>query len=348
MREGESRSRLRLVVTTLIVVSISLITLDIRNVGVVESAKSNVADGLGTTDGFFSHLTSPFRNMWHGLTEYDDLKEENGKLRSDLQREQAKGRSELVAGTQLAQLAAMQQVRAGVTYDTVIARRTHGVGSNWDADTIYIDRGRSAGLKVGMPVVVGAPPSTTGALTYPAQLVGVIKIVRENGSVVRLISDPTLRFSVRLVQSNQRGVGHGTGVEGERIRPWLIDVGIDIDAAVPAGDVVVTSGLEDSRFPPDLPVGQVESRRTVDAENRQELSVEPWVNVGELDYVAVLKWTPEELSTGSPPPTTAAPATTTSTTAPSDGLLTPCETTPGATTGGSSTGGATSTATTVP
>lgn len=325
MREGASRSRLRVIAGTLVLLSITLITLDIKGVGPVESLKRDIGDGLTGTDSFFSHLTSPIRNAWHGMGEYDNLKEDNAKLRDELERLKSAGTSEQIAGEKLAELAQIEAINAALPYETVVARRTTGNGSNFADDSLYIDRGVSSGLSEGMPVVIGAANIPGDAAMFPAQLVGRVEFVYEHKAMVRLISYPSLNFGVRLIQSGQIAVGHGGGSDATSMSPWIIDVGVDIDSGieVPNGDIVVTASSSDFPiFPPDLPVGKVARKRRVDAENRQVLEVDPWVDLFKAEYFDVILWTPNSLDAGIAPPTTEPEPT--STTA-DDGLLDPGE-----------------------
>lgn len=322
MRESDDRSRNRVVIVSLVLLAVTLITLDLRNVAVVEDFKSSIADGGNSTDSFFSRLTSPVRNMWHGVREYDDLKQENAELKAEVEALKGSARSEQIVAEQLSELAELQQLAAGLHYKTTTARRTYGTGSNWATDSFYIDKGRSSGLKVGNPVVIGAPEAPADVVDYPVQLIGVIGTVQENKSVVRLISDPRMRFSVKLIQSGVSAVGRGQGSDGSTIRPWLIETGVDKDVQVPNGDIVVTSGIELSAFPTGLPVGQVVSSDILEAENRQKLDVRPWVDFNSVDFVKILDWTPEALDDGvAPETTTTAPPTTQA----DDGLMDPGE-----------------------
>lgn len=334
MREGEGRRKLRVTAGSLVLLAVTLITLDIRNADVVETFKSDVGDGLTGTDSFFSRLTSPIRNAWHGIGEYDELKERNAKLTAEVEALRSLAVTEQIAGEKLVELAELDQLVVGIPYDMVRARKTAGSGSNFDDDTMYIDKGKSSGLVEGMPVVIGAPDVPKESVAYPAQLVGSVEVVYQNKAMVRLISYPSMTFGVRLIQSKQIAVGHGGGSDDGTFRPWIIDVGLDLTAEVPQGDIAVTSSASEyPNFPPDIPVGKVTRKRLIDAENRQVLDVEPWVDIAKAEYVKVIVWTPKRLDEGEPPPTTAA---TTTTLAPDDGLLDPGESSAGTGTAGSS------------
>lgn len=308
----------------LVLAAITFITLDYRNVAVVENFKSSAGEALSSSDGFLSSLTSPFRNMWHGFREYDKVLAERDKLKEKVQELEARDVSEQVAGKQLAELQQLDSLTSTMDYPTIAARVRSSGTSNWDNDTVYLDKGSASGIGKGMPVIVGAPKAPADSVRFPAQLVGIVDKVFQNRSAVRLISDPSLNFSVKLVQSGERGTGHGAGSEGFTYRPWRIEWGIDIDAKVPQGDIVVTSGEQDSRFPADLPVGKVTRSTPVDISGIQQLEVEPFVKLNDFSYVRVLKWT-NTIAENATPRGEASDVSTTSTTAQSDGLMDPGE-----------------------
>ena len=278
MASMDRRTRLRLTISVVVLASVTLITLDARDVGVVETAKSTMGDGLTGGDGALGTLTRPFRNMWHGVSEYDELKEENGKLREKLAAQENQGRDEALASRKLAELADLVGITFTSDYDTVVARRTSGPNSNWDSNTAYLDVGRADGVTEGMPVV-----NADG-------LLGQVEKAYETRSQIRLITEVDLRFSVRIGDQGLPGVGHGVGSFD---RPWVIDSAVDLGADVSLGQQVVTSGVADSRFPGDLPVGTIGRIQADDARKLTRLDVNLAADFATFDFVEVIKWTPD-------------------------------------------------------
>lgn len=274
----DRRTRLRLTISVVVLASITLITLDGRDVGVIESAKSTMGDALTGGDGALGTLTRPFRNMWHGVSEYDELKEENGKLREELAAQENQGRDEALASAKLTELADLVGVTFTSEYETVVARRTSGPNSNWDSNTAYLDVGRADGVTAGMPVV-----NADG-------LIGQVEKAFETRSQIRLITEVDLRFSVRIGDQGLPGVGHGVGSFD---RPWVIDSAVDLGADVSLGQQVVTSGVADSRFPGDIPVGTIGRIQADDARKLTRLDVNLAADFATFDFVQVIKWTPD-------------------------------------------------------
>ena len=141
--------------------------------------------------------------------------------------------------------------------------------------TIEIDRGIPDGLKKGMPVVTGAG------------LVGKVVAVSRERATVLLLTDPSFNVGIRLSGSGDVGVARGNGNH----QPMPVDL-VDIATKVTGHEVVVTSGLQGSVFPPGLPVGRVRSATVPPGSLQHQISIDPVVDLARLDYVKVLLWEP--------------------------------------------------------
>lgn len=133
---------------------------------------------------------------------------------------------------------------------------------------LEIDKGTTDGIRIGMPVVTGSG------------LVGTIALASEDRSVVRPITDIDTKVGVRSLSHlglvSGRGSGDNLGLE--------LDPTIDMDLS--DGTRLVTSGLDRSLFPDNLPVGVVVTNEAGERE------VEPLVAFDQLGYVSVLGWEP--------------------------------------------------------
>ena len=128
----------------------------------------------------------------------------------------------------------------------------------------------------GMPVVT------------KAGLVGRLERVAGGTSIVQLISDPSFAVGVRVAETQDLGIGHGSGAD----KPFVVDRGIEITDRVSTGDAVVTSGLQRAVMPPDIPVGVVSEIQPDEAAGSLILRVDLAAELGQLDVVQVLKWVP--------------------------------------------------------
>ena len=77
-----------------------------------------------------------------------------------------------------------------------------------------------------------------------------------------------------------RGVSTGRAID--------LDL-IELETTVAVGEVVVTSGLEGSRFPPGIPIGRV--ARVRPGTIHQKIAVRPAVDLERSVFVSVLLWT---------------------------------------------------------
>lgn len=275
MPSTETRRRSRYVLAVLTLLAVTLITLDARGVGVFDGMRNVAGDVLGPVGDAFAWVTTPVRNAWGGISDYDDLKTENEKLRdrvAKLEGDAAKGAN---AVEQLKRL--RRQLNLGFADDipSQVARVATGPYSNFDTFRMEIDKGSDAGIAVGNPVV-----TRDG-------LVGRVDRVSRTRAVVQLLTDPEFRLGVRLASTQTLGIGHGGG-DSDRFIVQKIQTGVPVEP----GEVVLTSGLENSVMPPDIPIGTVDKVTVDENPGLRLLLVSYGTEFSELDVVQVLKWTP--------------------------------------------------------
>lgn len=275
---GPRRSRYILLVLTLLAVTI--VTLDARGVPIFRSISDGTRDVLAPLSGFGRRITSPLRNSWNGITNYDDLAHENEELRDRIAELETNGMREKRAQRELQKLKEQLNISFLSDVPTQIARVDASRGSNFADSRVEIDKGSEHGVEVGNPVVTRAG------------LVGRIERVSRTRSVVQLLSDPDFHIGVSVGPDQIHGVGHGSGDP----RTFVVDRGIDLGREVAVNDYVFAGGIERSLVPADLyiPIGTVK-KVTPDAAARvQDLLVELSADLGRLDVVQVLRWTPQD------------------------------------------------------
>ncbi len=135
---------------------------------------------------------------------------------------------------------------------------------------IIINRGSDDGLLRGMPVVTSQG------------LVGRIAAVTAGGARVQLISDPIMSVNVRMQNSQESAVLHGS-LTGE----IFLDM-IPQDTSVQPGELILTSGLGGS-YPANILVGQIASVRSQSFDLFQTASVQPVVDFSNLEIVLVIR-----------------------------------------------------------
>lgn len=268
------RSRRPLVIITL--VAITLVTVDSVGGGALDPVRNVASDIFSPVGSALGWVATPFGNAWAGITGYDEVVEENEELR----REVAGLRSDLATrandSEQLARLQAEVGIEIQDEIPSQIARVASGPRNNFTDHRFEIDKGSSSGLEVGMPVTAGKG------------LVGRLVRVATNRSVVQLATDPSFIIGVRIGETQDMGVGHGSGPGN----PFVVDRGIELEDTVEVGDAVLSSGLERAVMPPDIPVGRVAEVQPDEAARSLILRVEYFAELSQLDVVTVLEWVP--------------------------------------------------------
>ena len=291
-RAGRSRYRLALFVLT----AISLLSLDFRSFGPLESAQGAVRDVFHPVVSLVDTVLSPFGNAWNSAFNYGDLEAENADLRQQL--DVLSGNAIQVEADKAAyeRLRRAVDIRFGGDIPRVAATVLRGEVGNFDTDVVTIDKGSRAGLKPGMAVVTGAG------------FVGRISRVDRTTSTVQLVSDSSLIVGVRLVSTDEVGLGHG--VPG-RANEFVVDQGPGWpEGGDPAllpriGSAVVTA--TDSRYPAEIPIGVVASVSTPDG-LAMEVIVRLANDVADIGFVSVmLDVAPDEVPLSPVVPSTVVP-----------------------------------------
>ena len=272
-RSGRSRFTLALLILT----SITVLTLDFRGSSAIHSLRNTVSSAFSPVRDGASSAFSPVSNAWNGLWHYGDVKNENDRLRAQLEDAQGQAAQNDDAKQQLEELSKLEGITQFTQLGSVTASVIAGPLTNFE-HTLEIDRGSSKGIKVGMPVVTGAG------------LIGRVVDVQTNRSVVKLVSDPDIVVGVRLATSGETGLLHGQG-DG---RPLVLDAGIDPKVTVPQDDMVFTSGEDRATFPGAIPVGHVTQADLSADRLTQVLTVTPLADLGRLTFVKVLLWEPPQ------------------------------------------------------
>lgn len=269
-RRPQRRSRLTLLL--LVLLSVTLLTLDARGSGPLSGLRSAVGGVLAPVGDVADTVTRPVRDAWNGAFSGDDLRIENEQLAARVAELEQGEADAAVARRELEQLAADLDLDAVVGLESVVARVISAGAGNFDPG-LQIDRGSDAGIAVGMPVVGG-----TG-------LVGRVTAVSSGRSTIQLASDPDFRVGVRVAGGRGLGVVAGQGNENQALA-----TGFDRNVALAEGDLLVTAGTTRSLFPPDLAVGRV-TRVVADAVGlEREATVELVARASDLRYVTVLLW----------------------------------------------------------
>lgn len=269
-------TRHRFLLVLLVLTSITVITVDVRGggSGAMESIRRGARDAFAPVQSAADNVINPVSDFFGGLFQYGHLKAENASLRRQLADARGKVNASADAERERQELLALQKLTFADSVPAVAARVVATSPSNFQL-TIEIDRGLPAGIQKGMPVVTGAG------------LVGKVVAVSQERATVLLLTDPSFNVGIRFSGSGDVGVARGNGTR----QPLPVDL-VDLGTKVAGGEVVVTSGLQGSVFPPGVPVGKVRSAKVQPGSLQQDVSIDPVVDLSRLDFVKVLIWQP--------------------------------------------------------
>ena len=180
----------RRVIIGLLLTSALLLTLDIRGNAVLDRVRDAFSAVMSPVDAATDVVSKPVARAWRGITDYDDLERENERLQDRIDRLKGLEASALFSVQQLQALRSLLDLPSLAGIPTEVAEVVGRSANNLD-QTIEINKGRTAGFRVGMPVV------------NQAGLIGKITNVTLTTATVQLITDSRYSVAVQV----QAGVG---------------------------------------------------------------------------------------------------------------------------------------------
>ncbi|HEX9712307.1 MAG TPA: rod shape-determining protein MreC [Actinomycetota bacterium] len=267
----DRQRRLRLLLLTFVLASITIVTIDFRTHGdgPLDRLGRVAMTVIGPLQEGLSTIFRPVGNFFGGIgrigslqADIELLERENAELRAqqeaveDITRENASLRRLLVLRDRFNLRTAPAQV-IGVS------------PSNFER-VVFINRGSADGVRKDMPVLAGEG------------LAGRVVEVGETTSKVLLVVDRASAVAARLASNGKTGILEGTG--GATVRFELLDP----EAEVEVGDRVLTSGYDGGVFPPGLPLGTVVDAPPPHSALSRVVTVQPFVDFSSLDYVLLV------------------------------------------------------------
>ncbi len=269
--------RRRAVLTLLIVGSFALLTLTYgqgsnglqRGVTAVFAPVSTVLD----------RALKPARDLINWVDETFDARGKNDKLEAELEvaRRQGVGaQAALAENREYRELLGLDKSGAiPEGYEPVTGHVIELSPTVWYSD-VMIDVGSGDGVKQGDPVINGQG------------LVGKVTAVTGGASKVTLISDHSSVVSVKVVPAGVLGIIKPTVGEPNT----LVLSFLNSDKNIHKGQAVVTAGWSseefESRFPPNIPVGEITKASVIVQEAQEKVNVRPYADLRNLGTVQVL------------------------------------------------------------
>jgi rod shape-determining protein MreC len=271
------RPRGRFVLLVLVLLGVTLITLSDRTSTqqIFNKVRSYAADVANPFQSGVHSALQPIGNFLYGAENYGTLQKEYKQLSQDLASEQ---NLYVQAESQLEQSQAVlaQEHLSYLAKIPSVAAQVIDIGSANFEQSVEINRGSTAGLVVGQPVVAAGG------------LIGSVTSVSDHLASVTLVDDPSFTVGVRVVTTGTVGAAAGEGA-GNLLQVENVDVG----AQVRRGDALVTSGLEGERFPAGIPVGTVASVYAPPGGLQLDMAAKPYADLVNMQFVRVLLWSPE-------------------------------------------------------
>ena len=270
-----------MIAAVLVLVSLALITVYFRESddGALHGAQRI---GLSVAMPFEvagERVARPFRDAWGWASDLVGAKDENEKLRKEVEELRQKLVQQQTAVSENEQLRALLKFVDGPTFPSGfdgVATRVVGRPPSAYNQEVLIAAGSSSGVQRNDPVVT------------KDGLVGLVTDVTSNGAKVTLLTDQSSAVSAVVLESGAAGiVRHGPSDSSA-----LILDRVSKDELVTEGDLVITAGWRsgnlESLYPRGIPVGTVKSVGQQDVDLYKRIQVTPLVNFDSLAEVIVL------------------------------------------------------------
>jgi rod shape-determining protein MreC len=280
---GRARSAVvrRLVLALLVLIALALLTISFRSPtsGALHNMQSTGATVLRPFQVAAGRVARPFRDAYGYFDGLASAKSQNTKLRKEVRDWRAVAIANLAASRRSTELEKLLNYEQGPTYPASYRPVNTSVISFPNgpfAQQVGIAAGSSSGIRINTPVV-----SADG-------LVGRVTNVTSSTAGVALLTDPESAVAALDVSTGVSGlIRHGQG------NTLILDqVTKEQQRTVRAGDVIVTQGTRDRRYPDlypyGIPIGRVISVGTSDIASYLTVQVQPFASLTSLDSVAAL------------------------------------------------------------
>jgi rod shape-determining protein MreC len=163
---------------------------------------------------------------------------------------------------------------------TIVAPVVLGSSSNFE-QTVELGLGTSSGVGPGMPV-----EDADG-------LVGTVVQAGRTTATVRLLTDERSSVDVRFGVTGTSVITLLAGQGPGRALAATLSASSTAGASPHVGETVLTSGLAGAAYPAGVPVGTVASVSSASGGLAEQVTVTPFATASQLQFVAVMLWTPD-------------------------------------------------------
>jgi len=269
----EIRNGLRLAIVAVGLVAVALVSMvvdgrRVRGGGELSWWTGAALDVAAPVQRMMSTPVDAIHDLWVDYVDLVGVRRENDELRArlaGLSDENLQLREALVASGRLERIAEMREA-----FDVpMLPGELVGADASPWFRSVPIDRGRSQGVRSGMPVI-----SEEG-------LVGLVRSTSRNASKAMLLVDRQAAVDGIIQRSRLRGIVRGLG--GEELGFEFVARGADVEV----GDVVITSGVG-GVYPKGLRVGEIAAVADSDSPLLRTATLRPAVDFARLEQVFVM------------------------------------------------------------
>jgi rod shape-determining protein MreC len=247
--------------------------------GVFHSVQRGAQEAFAPVETGANRAVKPLRDFFGWAGDTIDAKDQNKKLKSeveDLRTRLAKAEVENRDSSQLAALTALRHENYFPNATAPVTARVIARSSTVWYSALKIDKGSSDGVRIDQPVIAAGG------------LIGKTTSVTSGTAEVRLITDGQSGVSAQVFPEGVTGV-----VRPEVGNPNdLLLEHVESGRRVTENTLVITSGFTSSRteslFPRGIPIGRVSKVDLDELETYQRVHVKPFADLHTIDLVQVL------------------------------------------------------------
>ena len=178
----------RRAILLLALTSVILITMDLRGSALINLTRSTFGIVFRPIEGATRVVTRPMQNAWNGMTHYNEVVDENHRLKDLIAYGEGANISAIASVREAQELLSLNGLPTLAGISSCTGQVVGQSPSNF-SQTVEINRGSECGIKVGMPVL------------NAAGMIGKITDVYNKRSVVMLITDPSYSVAVKVVNA---------------------------------------------------------------------------------------------------------------------------------------------------
>ncbi|MDC1266048.1 rod shape-determining protein MreC [Flavobacteriaceae bacterium] len=210
-----------------------------------------------------NQITGSIYSTFHSITQYFNLKHENRLLLE----ENSRLKMMVFSHEDSVAVDSVLEYKYDL-YPSLVYKNSYALPNNY----LTLNKGENDSIKEDYGVITSKG------------IVGIIDATSKNYSRVLSILNTNSRINVKLKKTNYFGILSWDGKSPEITQ--LKDVQDLVELSI--GDTIVTSGYS-STFPPNIPVGSIESYRLNDTEDLYIIDVKLFNDMKNLEHVYIIK-----------------------------------------------------------